>query len=388
MRASRGQATEGEHRPARPDELERRAPRLRPSRRPRSRRRRPRRALLGAEPRRERRRSGREPTPTGQPPASATHAQSISPIGPSPITATVSPRRDSCRLYAVEAAGERLHHRGELGRDSRRDSEQVRAGDPLRDEDELAVRAVEEREEMGAERLLAPQARRARPARRRVGGDDAPAGRDVDAAELVSEGARRRAEQNGMPAPERLQIGAVGERHLDLDEDIAVGRRLGPRHVLERGAGQRSSRGLGGDRLPARVSQGTRTTFSAEPLPEQRERLRRTARVARPSARGSSSSGRSATACSMCAGVDERDPITVSSRRYIASAGSVPASAKRRTVPPGTTVGERRLAATGCAERRPRRPGPSGATPARCGPGRPRRRCRRAARARRRRGGR
>ena len=38
------------------------------------------------------RREGREPTPTGAPPASATHAHSISPIGPSPTIATVSPR--------------------------------------------------------------------------------------------------------------------------------------------------------------------------------------------------------------------------------------------------------------------------------------------------------
>ena len=59
---------------------------------PRSRRRRPRPSPVSApKSGASARRSGREPTPTGQPPASATHAQSISPIGPSPITATVSP---------------------------------------------------------------------------------------------------------------------------------------------------------------------------------------------------------------------------------------------------------------------------------------------------------
>ena len=35
-----------------------------------------------------------------------------------------------------------------------------------------------------------------------------------------------------MSAPERLQVGAVGERDLDLDEDVA-GAGLRPRHVLE-----------------------------------------------------------------------------------------------------------------------------------------------------------
>ena len=86
------------------------------------------------------RRSGREPTPTGQPPASATHAQSISPIGPSPITATVSPGRDTCRIDAVEAAGEGLDHRRELRRHPGGTCRRFVARDPLGDEDELAIR--------------------------------------------------------------------------------------------------------------------------------------------------------------------------------------------------------------------------------------------------------
>jgi hypothetical protein len=36
-----------------------------------------------------------------------------------------------------------------------------------------------------------------------------------------------------MSAPERLQVGAVGQRHLDLDEHVTLGRWLGPWHVLE-----------------------------------------------------------------------------------------------------------------------------------------------------------
>ena len=179
------------------------------------------------------RRSGREPTPTGQPPASATQAQSISPIGPRPITATVSPAETPACLDAVEAAGERLDHRRDLGRHAGRDGEEVRARDALRHEDELGVGAVEEREEVLAEGLLAAQARWARAAGGGVGSDDAAAGGGVDAAELVPERARRRPEQHGVAAAEGLQVGAVGERDLDLHEHVAVGGRLGPRHVLE-----------------------------------------------------------------------------------------------------------------------------------------------------------
>ena len=36
-----------------------------------------------------------------------------------------------------------------------------------------------------------------------------------------------------MAAPERLQVGAVGERDLDLDEHVALGGGSGSRHVLE-----------------------------------------------------------------------------------------------------------------------------------------------------------
>ena len=84
--------------------------------------------------------------------------------------------RDACRLDAVQAACERLHHRRELRRAARRDGEEVRPRDPLGDEDELGVGAVEQREEVLAERLLSALAGRAGAARRRVRGDDASAG--------------------------------------------------------------------------------------------------------------------------------------------------------------------------------------------------------------------
>ena len=133
---------------------------------------------------------------------------------------------------AVEAARERLGHRGDLRRKTRRDGEEVPARDPLRHEKQLGVRAVEEREEALAERLLPARARRARPARSGVRDDDAAPRGDVGPADLVAERARRRPEQDRVPAAVRLQVGAVGEGHLDLEEHLALGRcRLG--NVLE-----------------------------------------------------------------------------------------------------------------------------------------------------------
>ena len=108
--------------------------------------------------------------------------------------------RDAGPFDAVEAARERLDHRGDLRRHPWRDGEEVRARDALRHEDELGVGAVEEREEVFAQGLLPARAGDARAAGGGVGGDDAAAGGDVDAAELVAERARRRPEQDGVAA--------------------------------------------------------------------------------------------------------------------------------------------------------------------------------------------
>ena len=148
---------------------------------------------------------------------------------------------------AVEAAGERLGHRGDLGREARRDGEEVRPRDPLGDEQQLGVGAVQEREEVLAERLLPARAGGARAARRRVGGDDAASGRDVDPADLVPERARRRAEQHGVPAAVRLEVGAVGERDLDL----------------ERARRRRRARARGRPRGAGRPGRGSRSALTA-----------------------------------------------------------------------------------------------------------------------------
>ena len=237
------------------------------------------------------------------------------------MIATVSPRSTPADVDAVQAAGERLDHRGDLGREPRRDGEEVRPRDPLRDEDQLRVGAVQQREQVLAERLLAARAGGARAARRRVRGDHAAAGRDVDPAELVPERARRRAEQHGVPAAERLQVGAVGERDLDLDEHVAGVGDLGP--------GTSSSRRSPGpveDQCPHGA--GVKDPASASPRAPSRHETTFSAAPARKSSSPSSNRssgrtvgsgsvelGRSATASCMCAGVADREPSTVSSRR-------------------------------------------------------------------------
>ena len=147
-------------------------------------------------------------------------------------------------LDAAQAARERLDHRRHLRREPGGDGEEVDARDPLRHEHVLGVGAVQELERLAA--LVA---------RGRVGGDDALAGRDVEAAELVPERARQLAEQHGMPAAEGLQVGAVGEGDLDLDEHVAgAGLRL--RHVFEPEIARP---------VEAQRPHGVKTTLSARP---------------------------------------------------------------------------------------------------------------------------
>ena len=175
-------------RPSRPGgrAAARRASRRR-CRSPRSRRRRPRRRPASApKSGASARRSGRPPTATGRPPASATHAQSISPIGPGPEHGDRLPGLDPGALDPAQAARERLDHRRHLGREPARDGVEVHARDRAPGTTTvLGVGAVQQR----------PRAARPSP-RRGVRGDDAPAGRDVEAAELVAERAREPVEQD------------------------------------------------------------------------------------------------------------------------------------------------------------------------------------------------
>ena len=196
------------------------------------------------------RRSSRPPTITGQPPASATHAASISPIGPAPRIATVSPA-----VMPARSMPRRQHASGSTiaatsGATPARHVVQVHRRDSLGHDEPLGVRAGE-KHELAA--LLAARAAVARAARRGVRGDDAA---PVDEpAELVAEARGRLREQQRMAAPVRLQVGAVGERDLDLDEHVARPR-LGTRHLLDpQVAG----------RVEQRRLHGVKTTLSASP---------------------------------------------------------------------------------------------------------------------------
>jgi hypothetical protein len=159
-------------------------------------------------------------------------------------------------LDPMEAARERLDHGGDLGREPRRHREEVAHGDVRRHGDKLGVGAVQERQQALADRLLAAPARGALAAGGGVGGHDATAGRDVDPAELVAEGARRVGEEHRVAAPEGLQVGAVREGDLDLDERAAR-LRLRVGHGLEAHVARRVE--------AERAHQGVKTTLSARP---------------------------------------------------------------------------------------------------------------------------
>ena len=156
----------------------------------------------------------------------------------------MSPLLDARALDSAQAARERLDQRGDLGREPGGDAQQVRARDRRGNEEVLGVGAVQQLEVAAA--LVDP---------RRVRGHDAPLRLDVDPAELVPERARQLAEQHGVAAAERLQVGAVGERDLDPDEHVA-GAGLGPRHLL-----QPQVAGAVEEQSP----HGVKTTLSARP---------------------------------------------------------------------------------------------------------------------------
>src|SRR6476620_8943330 len=107
-----------------------------------------------------------------------------------------------------------------------------------------------------------------------------------------------------MPAPERLQVGAVGERDLDLHEHVAgAGLRL--RHLLD-------PKVTG--RVQPRRLHGVKTTLSASP-----RRYSSTPSTKRSSGSvvtgGRRSDGSSAIAARKESGVAEREPRSESSFR-------------------------------------------------------------------------
>jgi hypothetical protein len=153
----------------------------------------------------------------------------------------------------VQAAGERLHHRGHLRVEAVRDGEKIPRRDSLRYDQGLRVGAVEERLEVLAELFLAAPAGRALTARCGVRRDHPPPGGDVHPAELVAERTGEFAEEDWVPAAEGFRVGAVRERDLDLHEDVS-GTGLRVRDLLDaQVAGPVEEEGF----------HGRKTTFSA-----------------------------------------------------------------------------------------------------------------------------
>jgi hypothetical protein len=107
---------------------------------------------------------------------------------------------DVCAVDAVQAAGERFDERGDLGGQRGRDGQEVAPCDPLGDDDQLRIGAVEQRKQVLAQCLLTAAARRAGAAGCGVRRHHPATRRDVDSAELVPERARRRSEQERMAA--------------------------------------------------------------------------------------------------------------------------------------------------------------------------------------------
>ena len=127
---------------------------------------------------------------------------------------------------------------------------QVDRCDLLGDDEPVRVGAGEELERSA---LLTARAALAHAARRGVRRDDAAT---VDeTAELVPERCRRLLRQQWVPAPVRLQVGAVGERHLDLHEDVPRAG-LRPRHILDPEIIRP---------VETRCLHGVKTTFNASP---------------------------------------------------------------------------------------------------------------------------
>ncbi len=162
------------------------------------------------------RRSSRPPTITGQPPASATHAASISPIGPAPRIATVSPavmparstpRRQQASGSTI-AATSGATPRGT----SCRFTAAMRSG--------TTSHSAYAPERNTSSRHCSP---RAQPSHTPHGAEFAATTRRPSTSPQNScpNGAGDSREQQRVSAPVRLQVGAVGERDLDLDEHVA-----------------------------------------------------------------------------------------------------------------------------------------------------------------------
>ena len=200
------------------------------------------------------RRSSRDPTATGRAAGVRDARAQHQPDRAEADDGDGLPVLDPGDLDPVETAGERLGQR----RDLRRARRAARGrGSGTRSARARGAAPRTRRSAGGRGARTASPGRVGRPRTRRTGPSwrrRAAARRDVDPADLVPERARQLAEQHGVSAAVGLEIGAVGQRDLDLEEDVAVARnRVGRRPRAE------GRRAHGADERP----HGVKTTFSA-----------------------------------------------------------------------------------------------------------------------------
>ena len=281
--------------------------------------------------------------------------------------------RDAGRLDAVQAAGERLDHRRELGRHPRRDGEEVRPRDPLGHEDELGVGAVEQREEVLAQRLLPAPAGRAAPQGAELAATTRRPVATSTPQNSCPNGLGGGPSSTGCPRRNAFRSVPSVSATSTWTSTSPVGLRLRPRHLLEpqvagavedeRPHRERRAAVRGFSLSPGRPAQGTNTTFSTDPSRNS----------ASPSSnRSSGSDGRAPAASSSGRSADRLPPCEpaspTASRSPSARAGRrAPRAGRRRrrrasTVPPGSTAVERRRRRRPGRRGRRRRPARPGAS--------------------------
>ena len=133
-------------------------------------------------------------------------------------------------LDRVQAARERIGECGDGRIEPARNGVEVDLGDAGRDEHPLG-QCADELLGPPAQLLAAVDTGRTVTARRRCGGNDAPAVARVDAREFAAE-RRGRAVEGVCAERERTPLGTPGQSDLDLEHDLAVCR-FGNRHLVD-----------------------------------------------------------------------------------------------------------------------------------------------------------
>ncbi len=162
-------------------------------------------------------------------PASAATCRIISPSGPPPMMATVSPGCGRESSKTVHSAGQRLGQRGVFQRHMIGNMKRVLRYDARGNADELSVRSIVE-EQVVAEILLPAFAKVAVTARRGVEGDYAVARHKPTSSsarfhnrsgKLVAKQRGRHDQARMIAATKDLQVRAAGQRRAHADDQLA-----------------------------------------------------------------------------------------------------------------------------------------------------------------------